>query len=336
MPGLRPITDSIFALASMEEVPADVIIDRGSVWLPPDAAYGAFSHDTLFSVIYYACVALFFAATAISIYFVIKKHTRSSSQTTRFTKRITQLKVLASAGLSVFLLIVFVWGHRGFIEQSIPPADALEIRVVGSQFKWQFQYPRTGCRSRDLVVPLNVPIRLTMISTDVVHSLSIPAFRVKRDVQPDRYSVVWFQASEEGIYDAFCSEYCGAEHAAMRADVRVVSREEYESYQVDECLRNDPELLFASQPCATCHAVTPTGGPEVGPRLYGIAGTEVEMEDGTMVLVDAPYMRESMVDPNAQVRKDYEKVMPALRGLLSEPQIDVLVDYMMSLGAEGR
>ena len=150
-------------------------------------------------------------------------------------KRRLRLKLLALGGLTAVLAAVFICGHRRFMEQAIPPVDALEIRVEASRYQWEFHYPRMDCRSRALVVPVDTPVRLTMTSTDVLHTLLIPAFGVQRGVLPDRYSVAWFEASEVGVYDLFCTESCRGAPAATWTQVMVVPAHLFSSFQADGC-----------------------------------------------------------------------------------------------------
>ena len=165
--------------------------------LPPDAATGAGAHDTLFYAILGISTFFFVLVVAVMIAFVVKYRRRSADQRTSPNEGNPKLETAWIVIPTIILIAIFVWGVSIYIETSIPPGDSLEIRVTASQWRWNFNYPRAGCVSDELWVPVDKPVRLTMSSTDVIHSLWIPAFRIKRDVLPERYSVVWFEATEQ-------------------------------------------------------------------------------------------------------------------------------------------
>lgn len=317
-------------------------IDSGSFWLPRQASTWAAEHDTLFYFIYYLCLLFFVLIVAAMIHFAVKYKYRDENQKTSPLRGSHKLELWWSVIPSILLLVIFVWGFRGYISMSVPPADALEVRVTASQWRWAFQYPRPGCPSERLVVPVNTPIKLTMSSTDVIHSFYVPAFRIKRDVLPNRYTTLWFEATEVGEYDVLCTEYCGTRHSTMVSTVQVVPQEEYEAYLDSYCgLANlDPvqygEVLFNNiLPCSQCHAVTPEGGPTDGPRLHGIFGHEQALEGGGTVVVDDNYIRDSIMNPNAQIAAGFRSgLMPSFRGQIREEQLNALIDYLRSLGSQ--
>ena len=236
---------------------------------------------------------------------------------------------------------MFVWGFKAYIETSVPPADALEVRVTASQWRWNFQY-RNGCPSDRLVVPVDQPVRLTMTSTDVLHSVYVPAFRVKRDVVPGRYTVLWFEPTETGTFDLLCTEYCGNRHSAMYAQVDVVSPDDYQAYLDSYCGLSalSPEaygeVLFNTiLPCSQCHSVTEDGGATDGPRMFGAWGREEALDDGSSVVIDENYFRNSLINPNDEIVAGFRSgLMPSFRGQLEEDQIYALIEYVRSLNAD--
>ena len=213
------------------------------------------------------------------------------------------------------------------------PDGALDIYATGKQWMWKFQHP-TGQREIDeLHVPVNRPIRITMASEDVIHSLFFPAFRVKADVLPSRYRTMWFQATRVGRFHIFCAEYCGTQHSGMIGSVVVLEPAQYETWMSGGStgpLSATGEKVFAELGCATCHRNDAQGR---GPNLRGLFGKPVRLQDGRTLVADENYIRESILDPGAKIVNGYKPVMPTFQGLLSEEQLNALVAYLKSLSA---
>jgi cytochrome c oxidase subunit 2 len=237
----------------------------------------------------------------------------------------------------VITLVMFVWGAKVFFDQSRPPADAIAYYGVGKQWMWKFQHPEGAREINDLHVPVGQPIRITLTSEDVIHSLFIPAFRVKSDVLPGRYTTVWFEATRPGAYHLFCTEYCGTEHSRMIGTVYALEPEDYERWlatgQTDVPMRVSGAELFGRLACNTCHRegeATPDL-PARGPTLAGLFGTEVTLVGGDTVVADEGYIRRSILEPQAHVVAGWQPIMPTFKGQVTEEQIATLVDYIRSL-----
>jgi cytochrome c oxidase subunit 2 len=228
-------------------------------------------------------------------------------------------------------MVVFVWGAKLYAMVMLaPPANSLEVYAIGKQWMWQFQHPGGQREIDELHVPVGHPVKMTMTSQDVIHSFYIPAFRIKMDVLPGRYTATWFEASKPGVYHLFCAEYCGTNHSRMRGRVVALPPTQYE-----EWLRSNREVesmaavgahLFQQMGCAMCHE---TG---LAPSLEGVFGASVTLATGGTVLADEAYMRESILDPRAKIVAGYAPIMPTFQGQLSEDQLAQLVAYMKSLG----
>lgn len=316
-----------------------VTSEAGTFWLPPNAATNATTHDALFYFIYYLSAFFFVLIVGAMIYFVLKYRRKGDDDKTSPIKGSHKIEIIWSVVPSILLMVMFVWGFAGFVEQAVPPGNSMEIRVTATQWNWAFTHPRGQCQTNNvLVVPVDQPVQLTMSSAQVLHSLYVPAFRVKRDVLPNRYTTLWFEATRLGEYDLFCTEYCGTSHSEMTGIVRVVTQEEYQTWLgSEECIPlagAGGAALFELRGCTACHAVTETGGSEIGPRLYGMFGTQREMDDGSSVLADDNYLRRAIMDPNAEVRAGFQPVMPTLAGSMTEDQINSIIDYIKSLGNE--
>jgi cytochrome c oxidase subunit 2 len=228
-------------------------------------------------------------------------------------------------------MVMFVWGAIAYFEQRVLPSDAIELTVVGKQWMWKIQHPQGRSEINELHVPLGQPIVLRMISEDVIHSFFLPAFRVKMDVLPNRYTTLWFQATQPGTYHLFCAEYCGTEHADMRGHVVVMQPAEYADWLAggdDQPPVTAGEELFTRLGCDTCHF---QGGQPRGPSLANLFGEPVRLSDGTVVTADEAYVRESILNPAAKVVAGYQSIMPTFEGRLSEEQIFHLIEYIKSL-----
>ena len=321
---------------SMLNVLADTAAGVGNrVWLPKGVSTFAPSTDGLWYFIYYLCVVFFIGIVGAMVYFGVKYKKRGDDDKTHPIKGHHKLEIIWSAVPGVLLIAVFAWGFVGYMNALVPPSNAIEINVSGQKWSWTFIYDNGGS-GPELVVPVNEPVVLTMSSVDVLHSFYIPAFRVKRDVLPNRYTQIWFEATQEGSWPIFCTEYCGTNHSLMLSTVRVVSQEEYEEYlgtltgcQDDQTLEECGEGVFANAGCAACHSVD--GSPLIGPTLAGVFGREEQMTDGTTVTVDENYLRESIVDPGAQIVAGFDPVMPTFSGLIDDEQMIALIEYLKSL-----
>lgn len=246
-------------------------------------------------------------------------------------------KAVEAVWISVPTLIglgLFAWGAAIFVRERRPPPDALEIRVIGKQWMWHVQHPEGRREIDELHVPVGRPVRLAMASQDVIHSFYIPEFRVKQDVLPDRVTMLWFEASREGVFQLECSQYCGTAHAAMRGQVIAMKERDYARWLAGD--DETPPLsaagrgaaLFEREACASCHVRA--GGK--GPPLSRIAGRAVRLADDSVVLADDSYLRESILEPGAKIVYGYRNIMPSFKGRLTENEIADLLEYLRALG----
>jgi cytochrome c oxidase subunit 2 len=236
--------------------------------------------------------------------------------------------------LGVFL-VIFAWGAIVYFNGRTPPRDATEVYVVAKQWMWKLEHAEGQREINELHVPVGRDVKLIMTSQDVIHSFFIPAFRVKQDVLPGRYTVLWFRAIKPGTYHLFCAEYCGTQHSGMIGDIIVQEPAQYEAWMSGASngpLSASGERIFAELGCATCHRSDSQGR---GPNLLGVFGRPVQLEDGRIVTVDENYIRESILDPGAKVVKGFKPVMPTFQGLVSEEQVNALVAYVKSLSQPG-
>jgi cytochrome c oxidase subunit II len=233
--------------------------------------------------------------------------------------------------LGIFMTF-FVWGATLYFREAKPPADSMEIFVVAKQWMWKIQHPDGVREINELHVPAFKDIRLTMISQDVIHSFFVPAFRIKQDVLPGRYTTIWFRATRPGRYHLFCAEYCGTQHSGMIGQVVVMEPAEYEAWlqggRGEGSLASTGQKVFQQLGCANCHRFDTQGR---GPNLQGVYGRSVLLDDGSSVVADDNYVRESILNPGAKVVAGFKPIMPTFQGVLSEEQVLALIEYVKSL-----
>ncbi len=270
---------------------------------------------------------------ALVLYFAIRYRRRSENQVGKPDKGGIWLEIMWSVIPLLILLVMFGWGAKIFFEARRPPSDAVAYYVTAKQWMWKFQHPDGRREINDLHVPLGETIKLVMTSEDVIHSFFVPAFRVKMDVLPGRYTTLWFRADKAGTYRLFCTEYCGTEHSFMRGSVVVMEPRDYEAWLGNRI--HGPqrvatgEELFTRLACDTCHR---SDSAVQAPILDGIFGKLETFADGSEVLIDENYMRESILNPGAKLVDGYMAIMPTMQGRITEEELLQLIRYLKSLG----
>jgi cytochrome c oxidase subunit II len=231
-------------------------------------------------------------------------------------------------------MVIFVWAANVFFDYVRPPDQALQIYSTGKRWMWRFQHVNGHSEINELHVPLGRPVKITFTSEDVLHSLFIPAFRVKADAIPGRYSTIWFTATKPGEYHLFCAEYCGTQHSGMVGRVVVLEPAAYQAWLAGgnpaETMAAHGERLFTDLACNTCHLEDGTGR---GPSLHGIFGRSRLLATGQTIRADEGYLREAILTPQARTLAGYEPLMPTFQGLVDEEGVMALVEYIRSLSA---
>ena len=310
---------------------------EGSLFFPPKASNFAAEADWLYNFIFWVSVIAFFLTIAATVYLVMRYRKSVSPEPQPSPHHSTKLEVIWSVIPSIFLVIMFWKGFELFVDYRKVPAGAYQIQVTGVKWNWTFRYP-TGAESADLHVPTGEPVELLITSKDVLHSVFIPAFRVKQDAVPGRYTNLWFEATMPGTYPMYCTEYCGTSHSAMDNAVVVhETREEFDNWLAGALnpyeglsLADSGALAWERKGCATCH--TNDGTNLVGPSFKGIWGATREFEDGTTATVDENYILESITMPAAKIVKGYPNVMVANGGQnLTDEERNFLVEYIKTL-----
>src|SRR6516162_3365336 len=234
-------------------------------------------------------------------------------------------------------LIMFVWGSLIYFRIYTPPANAMNIYVVGKQWMWKAEHPGGQHEINSLHVPVGQPIQLTLISQDVFHSFSIPAFRVKREAIPGRYTSEWFEATTPGTYHLFCTQYCGTDHSHMIGEVTVLSKDDYRKWLAGSTsgasLAQNGERLFASLSCNACHNTRPDAR---GPALANVYGAKLPLSSGGTITADDAFLREAILNPSQHVTQGYAPIMPTYQGQISEDGVIALVEYIKNLNSNYR
>lgn len=303
---------------------------------PDTASTVAGQVDALF--LFLIAVSAFFVALIflMVMVFAIRYRRRSEDEVPKPNFGSLKLEVLWTVVPLLISMVMFAWGSNVYFTINRAPDNAMEIYAVGKQWMWKFQHPEGNREIDELHVPTGRPIRLTMTSEDVIHSLYVPAFRVKQDVLPGRYTQVWFQATKPGTYHLFCAEYCGAQHSGMGGSVVVMDPPAYDAWLAGdtsgESMAGRGEKLFNQLGCVTCHVADGSGRC---PSLVGVYGRPVNLITGEQVIADDAYVRESVLRPNAKIVSGFQPIMPTYQGQVSEEGIQQLIAYVKSLTPEG-
>ena len=229
-------------------------------------------------------------------------------------------------------MIFFAWGSLIFFQEARPPKGSMEIYAVAKQWMWKFEH-ETGQREiNQLHVPVGRDVKMIMSSQDAIHSFFVPAFRIKADVLPGRFTMTWFRPTKPGSYHLFCAEYCGTDHSGMIGEVIVMEPAAFQAWLSggggSGSLASNGQQLFQQLGCATCHRFDTQGR---GPNLAGVFGKPVLLDDGRTVTADENYVRESILNPGAKIVGGFKPIMPSFQGQVTEESLMALVAYVKSL-----
>lgn len=287
--------------------------------------------------IFLLSITAFFSILIFTLvfYFAIRYRRKHAQEVPERLKESTLLEITWSVLPFLLCVVMFVWSAKIYFDMTRAPSNAMQMWVVGKQWMWKIQHPEGRREINELHVPLGQPVKLTMTSEDVIHSFYIPAFRVKMDVIPGRYTSLWFQATQAGEYHLFCAEYCGTKHSGMIGKVVVMDAADYERWlsgtPSNETMEQAGERLFVQNNCSTCHH---TRADARGPVLESVFGKPVQLESGGTIVADEAYVRESILNPAGKVVKGYRPVMPTFQGQISEEGLMQLIAYIKSLNKE--
>lgn len=312
------------------------MMQESNSWVPffPDqASTFAWQVDAL----YFYLLAISFVFTlgiaAGIFFFVVKYREKEKYATPKEIHGSIALETLWSIIPFVISMTIFLGGAIVYFNQYRPPEDTMDIYVVGKQWMWKVQHTTGQREINELHVPVGRKIKLTMTTEDVLHDFYIPAFRTKADVVPGRYTTMWFEPTKPGKYHLYCAEYCGLNHSGMGGWVYVLSQAEFDNWLAGNASDQTPvesgrELFENKLGCATCHQ---GGQGQRGAVLENIYGKEVKFTNGQTLVRDDNYIRNSILNPGAQIVEGYQPIMPTFKGQVTEEQLVHLVAYIKSL-----
>jgi cytochrome c oxidase subunit II len=306
------------------------MFDNFPLW-PVRASTGAGNIDALYIFLLllagFVCVAIF----TLILVFAIRYRRRPGIRAEQIEGS-TALEITWSVIPLGIFMVIFIWGAVIYFQERTPPRTATEVYVVAKQWMWKLQHQEGQREINELHVPVGRDVKLIMTSQDVIHSFYVPAFRIKQDVLPGRYTTAWFRATKPGIYHLFCSQYCGTQHSGMIGQIIVMEPQQYEAWLAGGntfgSLAASGQSMFEQLGCPTCHRFETQGR---GPNLIGIFGKPVQLEDGRIVIADENYIRESILSPSAKIVSGFKPIMPVFQGLINEEQLNALVEYIKSL-----
>lgn len=287
--------------------------------------------DPVFMFIFGTCLVLLLGITAAMLYFVVRYRRSRAPEATSHADGNLWLEIVWTALPTLLVLAMFYYGWAGYLSLRNVPAGAMEVTATARQWSWSFSYPN-GATSPKLYVPVGTPIRVNLVSQDVIHGFFLPAFRVKRDMVPGMKNHAWFVASKAGSYDLFCSQYCGTNHSAMITTVEALPGVEFEAWleQGESGEEHSGHEVLEQHGCLGCHSED--GTSRIGPSFKGTWGRNITVVTGDTertITVDEAYLRRSILEPGADVVKGFPPVMPPVP--LKEVELKAIIDYLKGL-----
>jgi cytochrome c oxidase subunit 2 len=304
---------------------------------PPEASAHAAAVDWLFAgfsiLIFLLTAPVFVLLAAYAI--IYRRGRKADRSNTR--NEVTWIEISWAAIPFVLTLGFFVYSSWLFFQVGRPPADALTVDVVAKQWMWKFEHPGGQREIDELHVPAGQPVKLIMTSQDVIHSLYLPALRLKQDTVPGRYTSLWFKADRPGTYPLRCAEFCGFDHSVMGGRFIVMRPEDYARWLsqagTDGSLAEQGFALFRKLGCSGCHGANSS---RRAPSLEGVYGRPTALDDGRVVTADEQYLRDSILYPSKEVAAGYAPIMPTFAGQVDEAELLRLVAYLKSIADEPR
>jgi cytochrome c oxidase subunit II len=302
-------------------------------FIPESASTMSWKVDALY--FYLSGVTVFFTLliSSVLVFFVIRYRRRTPYEIPRPIAGSHKLETLWTVIPFVIAMTMFAWGASVYFEQYSPPKNAIEIYVVGKQWMWKIQHSTGQREINELHIPVGRKVKLIMTTEDVIHDFFVPAFRIKADVVPGRYTSEWFEATKPGTYHLFCAEYCGMNHSGMIGSVIVMEPREFDNWLSGNAGNQTPAVagqqLYQSLGCVSCHGANGEGGR--GPTLAGLFGRQTLLSTGQTVRADEAYIRESIINPQAKLVAGFGPIMPTFQGQVSEDQLVQLLAFIKSL-----
>jgi cytochrome c oxidase subunit 2 len=308
--------------------------------LLPEPSGNSVETDQLLAALMGMTIVVLVLVFGLMLTYVVRYRASSTLDRGQLAKKTWRFEISWTIATLVIFFGLFIWGADLYLRLFNPPKDALKVYVVGKQWMWKVEHAGGQREINALHVPAGRTIEVVLTSQDVIHDFGLPDFRLKRDVLPGRYETLWFNADKPGDYRIFCDQFCGTDHAAMRGTLTVMSAPDYERWLAMTPTSGDlvaeGQRLFISYGCNGCHQAGRSGGGGTvrAPSLNGVYGSTVPLQDGSTVIADDRYIRDSILSPKAQIVASYAPVMPSFSGLIPEEDLLRIVAYIKSLGGE--
>jgi cytochrome c oxidase subunit II len=301
--------------------------------LPETASAAAGRFNLLFLALLLLTGFVAFAVTVLIVYFSIRYRQGSAADRTHVPVTGRRLEVAWTLVPLLLFIAIFVWAAYDYVNLYRPPLNAMPVFVVAKQWMWKLEHSNGKREIDELHVPLGQSVRLVMTSQDVIHSFFVPAFRIKQDVVPGRYTTIWFTPTQAGEFHLFCAEYCGSQHAGMQGRIVVMHPDEFARWL--QSGTSQPGIvargfdLFRRYGCSGCHD---PGSTVHAPDLRGLLGRTIHLQDGRSLVADEAYIRDSVLLPKKDVVAGYAPIMPSFAGQVSEDELVAIIEYIRSTG----
>jgi cytochrome c oxidase subunit 2 len=324
---------------------------RRILFLPPQRSTIAYDVDRLHYAVILITMGGATLVTLIGGYFLIRYRFRSEDalRPNPGARSKPPLRLEATALLALGFLFLGFWyvGVRQYLRIRVPPPGAMDVYVTAKQWMWKFSYPEGPATISTLYVPAGRPVRLILTSRDVIHSFYVPDFRIKYDAVPGRLTTAWFEATQPGAYQILCTEYCGLQHSMMRGEVIALSPRDFERWLAGAPVgpspagaapvpgRTEPSMALRGQGaaaewgCLRCHTLD--GTAHIGPTWAGLYGAAVPLESGGEVIADEAYITASMMDPQAEIHRGFQPVMPSYLGRIPPADTAAIIELIKSI-----
>jgi cytochrome c oxidase subunit 2 len=290
------------------------------------------SIQDVYGTVFIWTAGIFVAVELLLVYAIIRYRRRpGDSGVPNQVHGFTALEIAWTLVPAAILFFIAIPTVRTIFEiQRQPPADKIEIAVIGHQWWWEFEYPDLGIvTANELHLPVGQTASLALASADVIHSFWVPRLGGKRDLNPGSENRLWFTPDSVGVFIGQCAELCGTSHANMRLKVFVESADSFDAWvdqQRQPAVQDSLGLqAFLSSGCAACHAIAGTPAQaKIGPDLTKF-GSRSTIAAGLL---------ENEPDELAAWLRDPESIKPGVRMPnlnLSEERIATLVAYLRNL-----
>lgn len=313
--------------------------------MQPAAGIDASNYVSSFNTSFYFMVGislLFLVGLTVLMLWFVFRYNKKKNKVASQIEGDNRLEIIWTVIPTILVLVMFYFGWAGFTTMTKAPDDSMVVTSVARMWSFSFQY-ENGKQSSDLIVPVNTPVKINLVSLDVIHSIFIPAFRIKSDMVPGREKMMWFLPKREGEYDLYCAEYCGLQHSYMNANVIVLSQGEYDKWytdtttvikiSADSAPGAEGKEIMKINGCTACHSTD--GSRIIGPSYLNLWDKQqIVIRDGKEfpVKVDADYIKKAIYDPNSEIVKGYPTgLMQSYKDIITADDLVRIVEYLKTL-----